>query len=265
MSEPTPTIIVRQRYDLSRTTGAGAGAELNYLISGTQNEAAAETALLEVAPGSYNGYPQQSSRVRYLAPGKWDGTVTYNTQTPDAGGTFSFDTGGGSVHITHSKETKRTYGDSPPDCKGGIGVTRTSIDGCDVTIPVYNWSETHFFDDAQVTNTYKGKLFYLTGRTNDAAFKGFNAGEVLFLGASGSKRGGSRWEISFKFAASPNRTDLSIGDITDIEKAGWEYLWVFYEDEFQDASQRMVKVPKFVYIERVYDSGTFSNLAIGTT
>jgi hypothetical protein len=38
------------------------------------------------------------------------------------------------------------------------------------------------------------------------------------------------WEIPFKFAASPNATDLTVGDITGIEKKGWEYLWVRYAD-----------------------------------
>jgi hypothetical protein len=38
------------------------------------------------------------------------------------------------------------------------------------------------------------------------------------------------WEIAFKFAASPNATDLTVGDITGIEKKGWEYLWVRYAD-----------------------------------
>jgi len=59
----------------------------------------------------------------------------------------------------------------------------------DITVPVYSFSETHYNSLAFVTESYKQTLFGLTGKVNNAAFKGFAAGEVLFLGASGSKRG----------------------------------------------------------------------------
>jgi hypothetical protein len=65
---------------------------------------------------------------------------------------------------------------------------------------------------------------------------------VLFLGASGSQRGTEDWEITFSFAASPNATGLTVGDITGIEpKKGWEYLWVRYADA-EDA-ETLVKQP----------------------
>jgi len=106
-------------------------------------------------------------------------------------------------------------------------------------------------------------LFQLTGRVNTGAFKGFNAGEVLFLGASGSRRGYGDWEITFRFAASPNVTNLTIGDITGINKKGWEYLWVRYADSEDTAAKALVKKPIAVYIERVYDDGNLSLLGIG--
>jgi hypothetical protein len=135
----------------------------------------------------------------------------------------------------------------------------------DITVPVYNFSETHILANATVTNTYKGKLAALTGKTNNAAFKGFAAGECLFLFASGSKRGKGDWEISFRFAASPNKTGLTVGDITGIAKKGWEYLWVRYEDSVDVTAKALVKKPLAVYIEKVYDEGSFADLAIGTT
>jgi hypothetical protein len=65
---------------------------------------------------------------------------------------------------------------------------------------------------------YKLTVFALTGRVNNSAFKGFAAGECLFLGAAGTKRASGDWEITFRFAASPNVTGLTIGDITGIDK-----------------------------------------------
>ncbi len=85
---------------------------------------------------------------------------------------------------------------------------------------------------------------------------------MLFQGASGSQRGQEDWEITFSFAASPNATGLTMGDITDIDKKGWEYLWVRYQDaEDEDV---LVKQPAAAYVEQVYPYGDFSLLGIGT-
>ena len=91
------------------------------------------------------------------------------------------------------------------------------------------------------------------------------AGECLFLGASGSQRGiGEDWELSFRFAGSPNASNLSVGPITGITKLGWEYMWIRYEDvEDFDAAQ-LVKRPTSVHIEQVYEYADFSWLGIGT-
>jgi hypothetical protein len=85
---------------------------------------------------------------------------------------------------------------------------------------------------------------------------------VLFLGASGSKRGEEDWEITFRFAASPNVTDLTVGDIENIDKKGWEYLWVRYTDA--EDQNVLVQQPVAVYVEKVYELADFGALGIGT-
>ena len=42
--------------------------------------------------------------------------------------------------------------------------------------------------------------------------------------AAGSKRGADDGEIAYRFAASPNRTNIVIGRITVASKKCWEYL-----------------------------------------
>ncbi len=85
---------------------------------------------------------------------------------------------------------------------------------------------------------------------------------MLFLGASGTKRGGGDWEITFRFAASRNRTNLTIGDITGISKKGWEYLWVRYADAEDANAKALIKKPVAVYVEKVYEEGDFGLLGI---
>lgn len=138
----------------------------------------------------------------------------------------------------------------------------------DITVPVYTFTETHTLAATTVTNAYKATLFGLTGRVNDASFKGLAEGECLFLGAAGSRRGTSAedlWEISFAFAGSPNVTGLSVGTISGIAKNGWEYLWVRYQEAEDTSAKMLIRKPVAAYVERVYRDGSFSALGIGTT
>jgi hypothetical protein len=94
--------------------------------------------------------------------------------------------------------------------------------------------------------------YAFSGKTDNASFKGCAAGEALFMGASGSKRVTENdWAVTFNFAASPNRTDLTVGDITGISKKGWEYMWVRYQDAEDATAKALVKKPVAVYIEKV--------------
>jgi hypothetical protein len=215
---------------------------------------------------------RQACNLKPLADGSdfWEGTARYglmSSKPKEVGeSSYQFDTGGGSMHITQAREHVASYGAggaTPPDLGGAIGVTHDSVEGCDITVPVYNFSETHYFDAEYVTGSYKAALFSLTGKTNNGAFKGFAAGEVLFLGASGSQRGDGAWEITFRFAASPNVTGLVIGGISGIAKKGWEYLWVRYTDAEDSDAKCIVKVPASVHVERVYDAANFAGLGIG--
>ena len=70
------------------------------------------------------------------------------------------------------------------------------------------------------------------------------------------------WEITFRFAASPNASGISVGDISGISKKGWEYLWVRYADQEDTGSHAIVKRPVAAYVERVYDEGSFAGLGI---
>ena len=175
--------------------------------------------------------------------------------------TFQFDTGGGSQKITQSISTEGRFAvGTAPDFKGAIGVTDKNVAGVDIVVPAYTWSETHYKRDNQITQAYKDILWNLTGSVNNATFQTKAAGEVLFLGASGSKRGSENWELTFKFSAQVNVTGLQIHDITGIAKKGWEYLWIRYEDIEDATAKKLVKRPVAVIVEKVYELKDFSDL-----
>ena len=253
------------------TTGKSATVDLTYIITGTADDIEAKTELGLIAPLYYDGLVRQS---RHLTPVgdpevslTWDATVRYGTRENAETGEFAytFDTSGGTQHITQSLATVNSYapsGSTPPDFQGAIGVTRDNVEGVDIGVPVYNFSETHRKPDSEVTLAYRGTLFRLTGKVNDASFRGCDAGECLFLGASGSRCGEDEWEIQYRFAALPNKSNLTVGSITGIAKKGWEYLWVLYADEEDNTAKRLVKRPVAAYIEKVYETASFAGLGI---
>lgn len=255
------------------TVGDGAQVDLNYIVSDTDDDLVAKAALLAGSPTVYDGLVRQSAHIEPLGPGLWEGTVRYAPfvyQQPLTGeSSFTFDTGGGTQHITQSLQTMGKYaaaGTTAPDFGSAIGVTHDNVEGVDITIPVFQFSETHYLAPNLVTPSYQGTLFRLTGKVNSAPFRACDTGECLFLGASGSRRGTSLdadWEITFRFAGSPNMTGLTVGSITGIAKKGWEYMWVRYADSEDASAKVLVKKPVAVYVEKVYDLANFDLLGIG--
>jgi len=257
------------------TTGDNATVEMVYILTGTSDDVTAKTLIENSTASVYNGLVRQSIQIEpewvdtTRGDGQWVATVRYGIRPPTEVGesSFAFDTSGGTQHITQSLATIHRYGapgTTAPDFGGAVGVTHDNVEGVDITVPVYSFSETHYLDAAVVTPAYKGTLFNLTGKVNSASFKGLAAGECLFIGASGSKRGADDWEITYRFAGSPNRTGLVVGPISGISKKGWEYMWVRYADSEDAAAKAIVKKPVAVYIERVYEEGNFAALGIGT-
>ncbi len=249
-------------------------AEITYVIRDSLTDVDARAQLLTASPTTNNALLRSDVQVEELHEGIWLGTVRYApsaSNPPQAGeSSFAFETRGGTQHITQSLATVSSHkspdlpGAAAPNFDGAIGVTEDNVEGVDITVPVYTFSETHFFSPSFVGAAYKNTLFGLTGRVNDAPFKGLAAGECLFLGAAGTQRGDSPWEISFAFAGSPNVTGLSVGSIVGIEKKGWEYLWIRYQAA-EDATARMlIRKPMAAYVERVYREGSFGSLGIGT-
>lgn len=180
---------------------------------------------------------------------------------------FAFDTGGGTMHRNQSLKTVSKVPNDAPDFNGAIEVDNEgNVNGVDVTMPVLNFTETHTMAGSRVTTSYKKSVAALTGTVNRSSFRGFAAGEVLFLGASGTKRSrkaSAPWEITFRFAVSPNQSSLSVGKLKVSNKKGWDYLWVRYADKVSDNKKNVVKEPAAAYVEQVYPEGDFGNLGLG--
>ena len=247
--------------------GTNPSAQLNFVIAGTDDYDAALTQLAKEAPGAFDTLPRLSYGIEPIAELLWLGHARYGPQSIQEEGesVYQFDTGGGSQHITQSLGTVRRYarpGAVAGNFMGAIGVTADSVEGVDITVPVYSFSEVHYKNRAFVNDNYKMTLFELTGTVNSRNFRKYAAGEVLFLGASGTRRGSDDWELVYRFSASPNVSGIGVGDITGIAKAGWEYLWVQYVDAEDENAQTLIKQPVSVHIEQVYPYKDFDRLRL---
>jgi len=256
----------------TETMGAKPKAEIAYVVLGAADEAEVRALAQAQVLTAYLGLPRSSITLdERLNATTWKLRAVFepteNGQPENPQPVFSFDTGGGTQHITQSLQTVGRYGPQASTALGGaIGFDGQNVTGVDITVPVYQFSEAHVFSPVFVTPAYPIALMGLTGAVNNGFFRGFAPGEVLFLGASGSRRGqgiGDPWEITFKFAASPNRTGLTIGTITGIQKRGWDYLWVQYGEDVDAAAKVLIKKPVAAYVEQVYPFGNFGALGIG--
>lgn len=269
----------------------------SYKVFGTTDDtvvhAEANTRITSaLAYWQYPGVPgmqlrAESYSVSYLGDDAWQVQIDYVKDGSEGGEeplkrARSFDTTGGTQHITQaaggtvtvtgttivtqSSEARYPPG-TAPSMSNAIGVTEAGVQGVDIVVPQMQWQESYDVPNAYVTPSYIRTVAALTGTINAATFRGFQPGEVLFLGCSGShewddQRGIGPWSLSYRFVASPNVTNQTIGDITGIAKDGHDYLWVVYESASSNGS--LVKRPKFVYVNRVYKRANFSLLGLGT-
>jgi hypothetical protein len=197
-----------------------------------------------------------------LTPNAYQIVFTYESRAYDdtepLTWTFSGTTLGKTQNITQSYGTTR-YG-SGADYGGAINVDKDGVRGVDVGIPGLEFQIEKTLAKGILTLAYVMTLVNLTYKTNSAAFRNFAAGELLFLGAEFRQSSNAEVTVVFKFSASPNRTGLVFGTISGVAKKGHQYLWVDYEA--WETGGYVIRRPRGVYVEDVYESGNFNLLGI---
>ncbi len=250
----------------SAQLGASSRRELIATVHGTADEDVALTYFNAWAPATWYNLTKQAVELDRGGETWWLGRAEYGPKKlPEVGqSSYTFDTAGGSAHITQSLEvTDSDAVDGVPDHFNVIGGSADGVDGLDIQVPALEWTENHQLAPDAVTHAYVRFLARMTGRTNDDTFRGYEAGEVLFRGAQGNKRGEELWTVNYHFAASENRDGLEIGDLR-VNKPGWGYLDVRYEWTEDAAAKILVPKPIVALVHRVHYEFDFSTLGIGT-
>lgn len=188
---------------------------------------------------------------------------------------ISFSTTGGTAHITQSLQTMASVqsaalgGGAGPATHNAIGLTNDGVAGCDVITAKmeFRWQHQLPF----VTFRKMRDLMRLTAKTNKLKWKGFDPGELLYLGAEGQS-GLSLWTLTHGFAFNENlaagNADLvisrigGVADITLPEKRGWDYVWVAYRPTITGVE--LFPLPRAAYVERVYREANFTDIGLGS-
>ena len=243
-----------------------------YSVFGTNDAAAARTAVLALAPATYQSLVRQdadANPITHVVAGNdvVDVVVNYARSVPSqyqtGKTTEAWSTTGGTQHVTQSiSSVGYGPGANATANKGAILVDPETkeVRGVDIVIPQRSLTLRVELSPAEVTEAWQEQLTALTGRVNQATFRGHAAGEVLFLGAEspGFTTGDPFYPITYSFAVSPNLSNVTIGDITSIVKFGWEFLDVRYK-QIESGSELFLQ-PQAVYRHALYYNGDFTIL-----
>lgn len=201
----------------------------------------------------------------------WEATAEYKTDKKSFPNQLSrtFDTSGNTVHKTFS--IKRVYArstiynaESEEGKPAEVGFNGEEVEGVDVGVAGFKFTETHPIPDSAVTFEYEQALSKASWHVNDAPFRGYEAGEVLFKGVSGSKNGTEKWTLNFEFEVIHNEKNVAIGDIVVAEKKGWDYASVRFTPKLSDDNSGIIIKITGVFVDQVYPTADFSSLGIGT-
>lgn len=277
--------------------------ELRFQVHSLSGYREAEQKGRDIAARYYSGHRRSQIRCTAIGAGWYEIEIGYdNAGVLQQGGIASrvetnadgFDIVPGGLSFDTTGQTERVFQawtdsayptayqgkykrDSDPEepwnTYGALNVNENSVQGAEVTVPGFNFTETWTFPSEYVlgrtesqrtkTTPYLKTLYDMTGTVNGNKFRIFETGELLFMGARGDISPSSATvTITFSFSARANRTNFMVNDIKVARKEGWDLLWIEYESRAD--TSRILKFPRYVFVDKIYPYGAFSSLEIGT-
>ncbi len=253
--------------------GKFTSAEIPYVAFEVADENEALTAVLAAAPATCGDLPLDSVEIdsrendttfKVNAVYKTETSSSDDDDDDDPEPTVSFDCGGGSKRMTHSLKQTRAFGTK--DAGGAIGWNGKSgsemeITGVDIPTAQLRETYTRVMRLSRITTGFKRNVAGLVGKVNSGGFKGWSAGEVMFLGMSYSSpaKSSTKVTVTFNFAIQPNESGANVGG-KSVSKKGFEYVWALSKTSAESG------VPKAeveaVYVDQVCEYASFSALGL---
>lgn len=178
--------------------------------------------------------------------------------------TVNFDCTTGSGHVTSAVYPVKVY--RGPDIGKVIGWNGkmdngSEISGCEIPVATLTESYSKVMKVSTVlSNSFRRKILKLTSRVNNTSFKGWEAGEVMFLGCSyaAPQKGAKKVIVNFNFAIRENQVEDIDG--TSVFVRGWDHLDVISKPTFQNG-QPSVEVTG-IYVAQVSLDANFNTLGL---
>lgn len=246
-----------------------------YFVEGTDDEFSAYAYAYLNTPTDMGGVPRVSVNVEVhegIESETWLATVTYSNQPQGSSfetesNQYGFETGQGRSRVYVGLQSMGNYGlngDAAPDFGAAINVSEDKVEGVDIVTPQPTFTETVVLPIDVVTNGYKRLLNTLCGSVNNAAFRSYQPGEVLFVGAQGEQITPVSWRVTFKFMTSDNVVGQMFDGIGPVTKEGWDYLWFRFQERVDTGSGALIRKAVSGHVVRVYRRADFGFLGIGT-
>lgn len=262
----------------------------NITITELLNRAEAETDLLK------DGIERKRHSYEQIAVNHWAVTAHYDDQSdkqreqdPSGEIRFSFEDTVVLGNVKHAIETLWDFPDpnlngKERDLKDAINVQGigkdTVVEGTDIYLPESGFTYTLTADEPFFTEAYRVLLSRLRTTVNDKVWKGYDRGEVLFMGTQGDVNTSGNSSIALRFSVRPNITIDGEGAWTyagiaqpgtfkvagrtltapageEIVLEGWHYVDTTVITKFNDASNRTEQSPENIRFLRNYHYANF--------
>jgi hypothetical protein len=201
--------------------------------------------------------------------------VTYGPLQPPDPNTWQWeiDATTDNVHVTCSKQCVSTYaGAKPAPAATAAGANvigddgMGNVEGCDIVVSAVTWTEQHQLLASAIPFGYADTVDSLIGFTNEASFRGLDAGQVLFMGAN-IKRSSKdqQWvDASYRFRKDRQQNITIQGVSGTIVKPPHHFVDVRFSQTVDDTSHNSLRQIQYVKVHRMYDPADYSPLGIGS-
>ena len=264
--------------------GSMQSVEITYIVMDAANEEIAMEAVRAKAPSKYKNVPLDyieivsrdsdtmfHVRAIYEYPsGSSGGGSDSDDDTP----TMSFDCGGGQRHVTTALYQTHygnhsAYSDMKLIGWNGKPGSDMQVAGVDVPTAQMRLDFTKYIRYNEATDTrYMRNCASLVGFVNRDKFKGWNPGEVMFLGNSFGTplKHVNKVQVIFHFAvqmAETKKIKLAGSSAeTTITKKGFEYVWIIPKTGVKHGTQTPVIEIDDFFVAGVIEAKDFSALGI---
>lgn len=153
---------------------------------------------------------------------------------------------------------------------GWNGKTNQEVEFTGVEMPSAATRENYVrrLDYSTVTSSnWKRRIAECTGKVNIGYFKGWQPGEVMFLGANYDTplRGANRVTVQFNFQIRTNEYNKVLYGIPIGDVRGHDYIWCVYDNARIPNSQGWVSLApriKYIFVSQVAKYVSFSSLGV---